>query len=227
MKRAASFALLMFFAAGAWAESPKGLPPRSAASRYTAHAARDGLAVGATLLTPEQAKRSFVSDLNRCCVVVEVAAYPEQGKPLDVSAGDFTLRIAGTDVAAKPSSPRLLAALLQKTAPTEREVTIYPQVGIGYESGPRVYDPVTGERRGGGVRTSAGVGVGVGDSRPASTDRDRDVMELELGEKGVPEGAVSAPVAGYLYFTLPTRRKNATYQLEYSLRGSQLILRLP
>ncbi len=213
MKRAASFALLMFFALGAWTESPKGLPPRSAASRYPAHAARDGVTVGATVLTPEQAKRSFVSDLNRCCVVVEVAVYPEQGKPLDVSAADFTLRIAGTDVAAKPSSPRVLAALLQKTAPTEREVTIYPQVGIGYESGRRVY--------------AAGVGVGVGDSRPASTDRDRDVMELELGEKGLPEGTVSTPVAGYLYFTLPTRRKNASYQLEYNLRGSKLTLRFP
>lgn len=225
MRRAACFALALVLAGLAAAEGPKGTVPRSAASRYPAHATRDGVAVGAALLVPEQVKRAFASDLNRCCVVVEVAVYPEQGKPLDVTLDDFTLRIAGTEVAAKPSSARLLAATLQK-APAEREVTISPHVGIGYESGPRVYDPVTGERRGGGVRTSAGVGVGVGESRPASTDRDCDTMELELSEKGLPEGMAAAAVAGYLYFNFPSKRKNAAYHLEYTLRGSKLSLRL-
>ncbi len=210
----------------------RGTAPRTEVSRYPVHARGDGVAVGAVLLSPEQIRRVFASDVARCCAVVEVAIYPEAGKPLDVSAGDFTLRLnvadtAGADIAAKPSSARVLALVLQKTSPSQRDITIYPQVGIGYESGPPWYDPVTGERRGGGLRTSAGVGVGVGDSRPASTGRDRDVMELELEEKGLPEGMISAPVAGYLYFQLPTKKKNAASQLEYRVNGGKVTLRLP
>ncbi len=227
--RPVSFLLGMAVVVGALAGGLKGTAPRTDASRYPAHAAQDVAAMGAALLSPEQARRAFASDVARRCVVVEVGIYPGGGKPLEVALGDFTLRLAGTETAVKPSSAKTLAAVLQKTAPSQRDITVYPSVEVGYESGPRTYDPVTGERRGGGLRTSAGVGVGVGDSRPASTDRDRDTMELELGEKGLPEGVTSAPVAGYLYFALPShsRRKNAAYQLEYKLGGSQLVLRLP
>ncbi len=206
------------------AGTPKGTVPRGDASRYPASAQRDGIGVGAIMLTPEQVKRAFASDISRCCVVIEVAVYPEKDKPLDVSLGDFTLRVPGTDTAARPSSARTLAAVLQKSAPSQRDITVYPSVGIGYESGPRVYDPVTGGTRGGGVRTSAGVGVGVGDSRPASTDRDRDVMELELGDKALPEGMASDAVSGYLYFQLPLKKR--TYELEYTLKGNKLVLAL-
>jgi hypothetical protein len=77
--------------------------------------------------------------------------------------------------------------------------------------------------------------VGIGGSRPqpGSTDVDRNTMELELGEKGLPEGEASAPVAGYLYFSLPqakdkTKDKKATtYQFEYTLYGNKVVLTLP
>ena len=220
MKVATALIVIVVCAAVA---GPKGTVPRGDASRYPAHATQ----VGALLLPPEQIKNIFVSDLGRCCVVVEVALYPEDRGPLEVSLGDFALRLAGADTATKPSSAKVVAASLQKANASDRVVTISPQVGIGYESGRPYYDPVTGERRGGGVRTSAGVGVGVGQTPPAaSTTRDRDVMELELGEKGLPEGDASAPVAGYLYFAIAPKKKVSTYQLEYLLRGSKVVLRL-
>ena len=201
--------------------APKGTVPRVDASRYAAHA---GETVGASLLSPEQTRNVFASDLARCCVVVEVALYPESGRSLEVSLGDFALRIAGTDTAAKPSSAKVVAGSIQKGNASDRNITISPQVGIGYETGRPYYDPVTGERRGGGLRTSAGVGVGVGQTPPAAaTTRDREVMELELSEKGLPEGAASAPVAGYLYFAITPKKKNASYQLEYR----KVTLRLP
>lgn len=227
MRLGAAAGLTLLCALGTWAAGPKGTVPRSEASRYPAHGGRGGVWLGAVLLPPEQVKRNFVSDLNRCCVVVEVAIYPEAGKKLEVSAADFALRLTGTETAVKAGSPKTLAATLQKAGAGDRNITLYPQAGVGYESG-RTRDPVTGERRSdGGVVVSAGVGVGVGEPSPATTDKDREVMETELAEKGLPEGASSSPVAGYLYFPLTAKKKGATYQLEYTVNGSKITLRLP
>lgn len=103
-------------------------------------------------------------------------------------------------------------------------------VGVGYESGTYI-DPVTGRpTKVHGVTTEAGVGVGVGDGggpRPASTNRDRAVMEIEFSEKGLPEGSASAPVSGYLYFPLSTKKKNTPLQLKYSLNDQTVVLSLP
>ena len=110
--------------------------------------------------------------------------------------------------------------------PSLQRRKLYPSAGVGYESGPS-YDPVYGTRRGGGVGTSVGVGVGVGDSRPAATDRDRKTMELELGEQQLPEQVVTKPVAGYLYFPLPTKKKGVAYELEYNGPAGKLVLSFP
>lgn len=208
------------------ASGPKGTVPRSSAARYAAHSEVDGVKLGAVFLTAQEARRAFTSDVNRCCLVVEVALYPVKERPLEVSSDDFALRLTGSDSAAKPSSAQLLASTLEKKARSDREIVVSPGVEVGYGSGD-YYDPATGQRRGGGVYTGAGVGVGVGGrgNGPAN-DRDRDVMALELSEKGLPEGAASKPVAGYLYFQLSSKKKNATYQLEYTLNGNKVSLPL-
>lgn len=228
MSRKMWLAVGLACAASLVAGGPKGTVPRSAAYRYPAHTEWNGVGIGAALLTPDQVRHTFASDVNRCCRVVEVALYPRKDKPVELSLDDFSLRATGTDIAAKPSSAKVLTATLQKKAGSQRDVTVSPSFGIGYESGTR-YDPATGARRGGGVYTQAGVGVGVGGPgpRPASTDRDRDTMELELSEKGLPEGTASAPVAGYLYFPLASKKKNTTHQLEYTLNGNKVVLPLP
>lgn len=230
-----AFAIGLICAVSVYADAPRGTVPRAAAERYPAHAVHAGVGVGAILLTPEQARKAFASDLDRCCRVVEVALYPQKDAPVKISLDDFVLRISGSDLATKPSTAEVLAAKLQKKAsppPSDgRDVAIYPTAGVGYESGG--IDPITGQRRGGGVYTTAGVGVGIGGSqppRPGSSDRDRRTMELELGEKGLPEGTASAPVAGYLYFTLPSGKekdKKAAHQLEYTLNGEKVVLQLP
>jgi hypothetical protein len=51
-------------------------------------------------------------------------------------------------------------------------------------------------------------------------------MEAELDEKGLHEGALATPVAGYLYFPLAKKAKNAHYELEYMLNGNKVVLRL-
>src|SRR5271170_3553564 len=209
------------------ADGPKGTEPRPAAAGYSAHTEINGIAVGASRLSADQARRNFSSDVNRCCLVVEVAFYPPKDKPLNVSLDDFVLRIKDTDVAEKPSSAKVVANSLQKKAKADRDVTVSPSYGVTYQSG-RAYDPVTGTTQGSGVTQTTGVLVGVGQRgpNPASTDKDRSAMEAELSEKGLPEGAAATPVAGYVYFPVSPKKRNAV-QLEYKIGEVRVVLALP
>jgi hypothetical protein len=210
------------------AEEPKGTEPRLAAIRYPAHAEINGVAIGASLLTRDQVRRSFVSDLNRCCLVVEVAFYPAKDRPLNVSLNDFVLRIKDSDVTAQPSPAKVIAVSLQKKARSDRDVTVSPSYGVIYQSG-HGYDPVTGTAQSGGVTQTTGVLVGVGrpGANPGSTDKDRSAMEAELGDKGLPLGSATTPFAGYIYFPVSSKKKNATGQLEYTLVQDKVALSLP
>jgi len=220
---------VLICATGVALDAPRGTVPKSAADQYPAHAVQDGINIGAALLSANDVRHAFSTRINECCLVVEVALYPQKDGLVEVSLNDFALRVVGQDIAAKPSSAEVVAGRLYRQAqpqPRERDVSISPTAGIGYESGG--IDPVTGQRRPGGVVTSTGVGVGVGAPRPpkpGSTEADRRTMELELREKGVPEGNTATPVAGYVYFTIPPR-KNKKYQFEYNLNGKKAVLSL-
>ena len=226
MSRKLGWAALVVGMSSLVTAGPKGTVPRSSAERYAAHSVRDGVGIGVVVLSAEQARKEFVSEVNRCCVVAEIALYPTKDKALDVSLNDFVLRVKSSETSAKPASAKVIAARLQKKAGSDRDITVSPTVGVGYESAG--YDPVTGTRGGGGVTRSTGVMVGIGGNRPnpASTDKDRAVMETELSEKGLPEGAAAAPVAGYVYFPL-VRKKNASLQLEFVLNGNKVVVPLP
>jgi len=208
------------------AAAPKGTVPRSSAEQYALHATKDGVGIGVVAPSAEQVRKQFVSDLNRCCVVVEIAVYPAKDKGFDVSLNDFVLRVDGKEVGTKPASAKVVASTLQKRAGTTRDITVVPEVGVGYESGG--YDPLSGTQRRGGVYKQAGVGIGVGGNGPpsGSTEKDRAAMETELIEKGLQEGAATAPVAGYVYFPV-VRKKNSTITLEFAVNGEKMQLKLP
>lgn len=224
IRRFGPWAIIVTCTALAFA-GPKGTVPRSSASRYPSHVENQGAALGAKLLTADETHKAFTSDVNRCCMVVEIGLYPAKDKSADVSLNDFVLHVKDSESASKASSAKVVAASLQKKAQSGRDVTVSPTVGVGYGTGPS-YDPVYGPR-GGGVSTAAGVGVGIGSrgDQPGSSDKDRAVMETELSEKGLPEGTAATPVAGYLYFSVP-RNKKAVYQLEYKLNGDKVLLTL-
>jgi hypothetical protein len=208
------------------AAAPKGTVPRSSAQQYALHAVRDGFSIGVVTLSPEQARKQFVSDVNRCCVVIEIALYPAKDGKLEVSLNDLVLRQNGGEVGEKPASAKVVASKLQKQAQSTRDITVVPSVGVGYGSGG--YDPATGTRAPSGTYKQVGVGVGIGGSgsQSGSSDKDRAAMETELSEKGLPEGAASGPVAGYVYFPV-ARKKNAKLTLEYTVRGEKVQLTLP
>ena len=208
-----------------WA-APKGTVPRAVATSYPAHAEQDGVGVGAKLLSRDEARKAFVSDVNDCCLIVEIALYPRKDKAIDVSLNDFILRQIGSETAAKPSSAKLIAASLQKSSRAKRDISVYPSTEIGYGSGP-AYDPNTGTQRAGGVYTRTGVGVGIGSPGAGATDKDRSTMETELSEEGLPEGSATAPVAGYVYFPIHSTKKKVSYELSYVLNGNKVVLALP
>ena len=214
-----------------------GIRPRPAAADYPVQQANSALTVGAELLSPDDVSKSFATDLNKGWIVVEVAVYPRKDT-VRIEAEDFVLRTGVGDELrmVRPAGGKTIAGILHRrttkaAAKSDADVTVYPTVGIGYESGPAYNDPVTGTRRGGGVRTSVGVGVGIGGGGsapppPASTNADRKTMETELLEKGLPEGAAAKPVAGYLYFPRPARMKSAdTLELQYI--GDNETIKLP
>lgn len=223
MTRFISSFAIVFFVSAALA-GPKGTVPRSSAARYPMHAQHDSISLGAKLLTREEARKTFISDVNSCCTVMEIAIYPDKANPLNLSLDDFILRARNAEGATKPSTAKLAAASIQKNAKSGTDVAVYPSSGIGYESG-TVYDPNTGtSRRAGGLYTQTGVGVAIGSPNgPGVSDKDRTVMETELSEKGLPEGAASAPVSGYVYFPVALKKK-VDYQLEYTVDGQKLIL---
>jgi hypothetical protein len=226
MKTVSAFA--MFWAGTLAMASSVGTVPRSAATQYPAHATNDQVSLGALKLNEQQVRKAFTSNLNRCCIVVELAIFPAKDHPANVSLGDFSLRTVNTENAVHPAGAKVVASSLQHKAGSDRPVTVSPSVGVGYESGTYT-DPNTGRRQqAGGVYTSTGVGVGIGSpgTQSGSTEADRTAMEIELSEKGLREGTASAPVAGHLYFPV-AKKKNVKYQLEYTMNGKIVVLPLP
>jgi hypothetical protein len=216
--RRAVIAVLGFAAAGlAWA-ADAGIKARPDLSDYPLTGIGQSLRIGVEVLTASSVRQHFVSGLERKYLVLEAGVYPATGETIPLDTADFVIRVPGTSTFLRPADPRTAAGILQRTTPTERDIELYPQVGIGYSSG-QVHDPVSGgTRRVGGMSQSVGLGVGVGGSRPGSTDADRETMEIELSEKALPSGDIQKPVAGYLYFPVQDARtweRLKSSQLEY------------
>lgn len=228
MKLTLSLAALAVLTLPLLATGPQGTVPLQSAIEYPSHTQAGGAAIGAKLLTPKEVHSNFSTDLNSCCLVIEVALYPAKGKSMNVLLNDFALQIGNSDQAVKPSSASLLAAEIQKRNEPPAQgtgVTVSPVMHVGYESG---IDPMTGQRVH-GIDYGVGVGVGVGRdpaALPAADPRNRDVTQLELNEKGLPQVDTSAPVAGYVYFSLSKDAKKAPHYLKYTLNGQPVSLKL-
>jgi hypothetical protein len=210
-KMASAAALACVLGLGLMAADRAGIVPLESANAYPRQAERDSFTLGAKILSAEDVRRLFASDLNKRYVVVEVAVYPREGQLVNVSADQFVLYEEVSSESARAAAPRDAARILQQTNAKRggRDIVLYPQMGVGYSSG--------GPYRRGGVDTSVGVGVGVGGpgEPEADTPEDRDAMEAELSEKGLPSGDFAKPVAGYLYFPLKLRKPaEATLTLE-------------
>lgn len=204
------------------AADARGLKPRPSPADYPAGTSlRDGTVLGAAILAAGEVRNAFATDLNRGWLVVELAIYPPKAGRAAIAGSDFVLfvRSRGETFMIRPQEASTVARILQREtkARSDSDVTLYPTVDVGYDSGPSIYGG-----RGGGWRTGAGVGVGIGKGSgpppPASTAKDLETMQTELEEKGLPAGSAAAPAAGHLYFPVMDRKlsmKTASFELEY------------
>lgn len=202
---------LLLLSSSALAQNPPA--PRSSAKDYKASGVESQYSIGAKLLSKTQVQNSFATPLAGRYVVVEVGFYPADGKTIELQRSNFSLVMSDNKSSVNPATPEEIASILQKRPQSTRDVTLYPEAHVGYESWP-VYDGTSVKRVGGPVY-GAGTGVGVGKSTsPATTDSDRKTMEIELSDKELKSGDVSSPVAGYLYFPI-TGKEKGNYELEY------------
>ena len=189
-----------------------GIPPRNDVRLYRSTASTDHFDLGVTLLPEIVVKQRLSPEIARRYVVLEVALYPRNHSSIEVSHADFSLRNKGTGQVAY--SERLPDS--RQRAGAGGNVGIYPEASIGYETG-GVYDPAGGRRRGGGVYSSAGVGVGMGGPQPPVSGR--RVTTADLADLELPDGPTAYPVAGYLYFPISSKKKDAVYEVVF--RGPQ------
>jgi hypothetical protein len=225
------------------AKSHHGTVPRAAVTDYVAHEAQENIQIGAVLLAKKDLKKALATDINQCCLVVEVAFYPAKDNFVRISMDDFTLREAGMDLGTRPSTADALAARLEQfPVKPDREHTpgLSRSSDIGYErtGGTSPTDQAGNQQSNrGGVyqRDSVGIGIPVGGrspSGPASTNDgaaaaagNRQAIQAELTEKGLPEVDAWEPVAGYLYFSVPKKSKNG-YELVYMMGDKKVVLAL-
>jgi hypothetical protein len=214
-----------------------GIRPRASASDYPTHQNGEGVTLAAAIVSPEQVKKIFSTDLNKLgYIVVEMAVYPDPDKNIEIAGRDFMLRVNPEGTTIRPVKASVIAGQLHKKEPAPTvpqqlpgNVSVHPTATVGYESG--TYNG----RRTSGVYTGAGVGVGVGDPRmdpppqPPSAGKHPDSLstQVDLEERALPEGQAHEPVAGYLYFPKPDLKKKSSLDLTWYGPAGQIRLVLP
>ena len=206
-----------------------GIAPRTAPGEYPSQKDAKTVVIGAIRLTPEQLNRSFPVELGRRYVVVEVGLYPKDGPALAVSPMDFVLKTADGSIV-RPSSASEVASIWK---PRDSAPGLPRNTRVATETGVTVgtaTDPATG-RRVNSVGTYESVGVAVGEdprvTAPAPrSDVDPDRMEARLKTLELPEGRFTAPVAGYLFFPMPSKMKKGALEIQYARGDAEAVLPL-
>jgi hypothetical protein len=229
-------AIALVCVASSIAQTGGSVAPRSAATDYAVHLSQDNIEIGASLLTHKDLKHVFATDVNQCCLVVEVAFYPPKDNFVKISLDDFMLREVGMELGQRPSRAEVLAARLEiRPVPPDREhqVGVNSSSEIGYERD----SPINNGNNNGNTQTnrggiyqrqSVGVGIPIGgkpQTPAAAAESNRRAIEAELREKGLPEVSAWDPVAGYLYFSVPKKKKGG-YELVYMAGDKKVVLPL-
>ena len=205
-----------------------GTPVRPKPDDYPARAA-----AGKLTLAGEYLVRSF-SGHNQTFIapdslVVEVAVYPASGETVAVSAQHFSLRLNGKKEVLMPISPGFVAAAM-KYPDWQRRPTLVGVAGAGDRGVILGAPPVTERFPGdpsGRNRLPAPPRAPEAEDRggldqPAPVRPEELLVQAEL-----PQGEVSKPVSGYLYFPFRGKTKSIrAVELIYNGPGGPVTLRL-
>jgi hypothetical protein len=201
---------------GGTPQRPEGVRPRGTAAVYASQVQTETATVAASVLTPEQVKQRFAFDVSKSYVVVELAIYPVAGHPAVVQDGDFRIRLSNQSELVDPVEAATVAAnIQQKNTPARSTVgrPVYSEVNAGYGRGTDPYTgrPVSSVYLGGGVATASPDPNPY--PAPGGFPEDRALLEEQLWHRSLPEGSVTQPVAGYLYFPTSLLKKEKGYYL--------------
>lgn len=223
MKRA--FLMLVLVAGSAVAQHAPVVKPRASAKDYQAVGESANATIGAAQLSRKQVRKTFVSNLRKDYIVVEIGVFPKT--TLKLSSSDFTLRVANSDTPIASADPRAMAARINEKDQKGTDVAVYPYETVTYSTGGDPYDPYYGPNHH-GVTTSTGVNVATKPNRrdPKTRAGDTSAMVAELTEKSLPESEIVKPVGGYIYFSV-TGEEASSYALEYKFQdGTTVVLPL-
>lgn len=219
-------ACVLLFCAAAWGQS--GTTPKGAAGDYPVQGKAGELALGAEYLvhSVSSGQQTFVAP---DYLVVQVAVYPPKGQPVEISAGQFRLRINGKKGTLYPQAPGFVAASL-KYPDWEYRPTLEAGAGIG-GGGVTIGRPNPVERFPGDRRPTEGsappppqvpaqVPGGV-EKQPAQTAAEAVV------DAALPEGRATGPVSGHLYFPYKGKLKSIkSLELIFEQGERQTVLKL-
>lgn len=225
MKRILAFICLTVLASVA--QHAPVVKPRAQAKDYPAVAEHTNVTIGAAQLSAKQVRKTFVSNMRKDYLVVEIGLYPKNG--LKISPADFVLHAADSDTLVAPADPNSMALNINEKDQQGTDVAIYPYEAITYTTGNDANDPYYRNGRPRGVSTTTGVAVEMKPNQrdPKTSAADTKAMIAELTEKSLPQGEITTPSAGFIYFPVNTSRP-ASYTLEYRPSdGTKVSLPLP
>lgn len=178
----------------------QGTDPKAKAADYPVHAEAGPLSLGAEYMVHSFSggKHTFIA---QDYLVVEVALYARPGERIEVSQGQFALRINGRKQALVAQAPSFVAASL-KYPDWQSRPTLEADAGVGNTGvilgRPQQAERFPGDRRPPETRTP---------KPPQAPEQDHGVerepppkAEEVVVETALPEGNLKAPVSGYLYF---------------------------
>jgi hypothetical protein len=220
--------LLAFLAAFSAVLPAQGTKPRSTPAEYPAHADLKGITIAA-----ENLGHSITSDYGaffaREFLVIEVAVFSAEKRPLSFSTGNFNLRINGSKVPLLAQSAGLVAGTIKYEDWTQH-TRVTGSAGDGDAGvilgGPRPTERFPGDPNG---RSRAPKPPSVDTSNPNVPQRE----DLPIGEavqrSSLPEGTnLAAPFSGFVYFPFKGKlSKVKSLELLYNGDYGEAALRLP
>lgn len=221
--------LAAIFLATLAAGDDSGTTPRSKPSDYPAHQKVKTAELAAVILTPDEVKKIFSSEVARAYMIVEVAVYPADSEKFDVDLLDYSLKIGGQLTHADKPDNVMIPWGNSSRVPTlgNNGPTVTEDTGVIVAHGT---DPTTGR-----PRTEVGTWQDVGVSNyprpadpPPARKPDQTALYNRIAGRALPQGATAKPVAGYLYFPqYGKKRKHDPVALNYSRDDFSVDLSFP
>jgi hypothetical protein len=192
-----------------------GVPARSSAVDYPVQQAVKSGTIAAAIVSPDQVRKLFSSEIAKQYIVVEVAVYPAPGQSFNVEPLDFFLRVG--DRTSHSELPLVGKPWPGNPAPSAPSPQVTTETGVILARETDSYGRTVHT-----VGTYSGVGVTDGSPTPPPPPRPSSVpdpywLDQQLRTKALGRGLTPSPVAGYLYFRQSgKRRKSDTVELQYS-----------